>query len=65
MNNFRYEWKPLHAFHKIDIFRCEGGMQKEDIGKSVLIYGKRYFLGWGDIEQRKIKPIALAIVELL
>jgi len=28
-------------------------------------YGKRYLLGWSDTEQQiKIKPIALAIVEL-
>jgi len=43
---------------------------KEDRGKSmknalyVQRYGKRHLLGWSDIEQRKIRPVALAIVEL-
>jgi len=42
----------------------------EGLGKSmknalyVQRYGKRYLSGWSDVEQQKIKPIALAIVEL-
>jgi len=27
-------------------------------------HGKRHLLGWSDIEQWKIKPVALAIVKL-
>jgi len=26
-------------------------------------YGKRHLSGWSDVEQQKIEPIALAIVE--
>jgi len=43
---------------------------KKGTGKSMKIalyaqwYGKRHLLGWSDVEQWKIKPIALAIVEL-
>jgi len=43
---------------------------KEGTGKSIKIalyvqeHGKRHLLGWSDTEQRKIKPVALATVEL-
>jgi len=43
---------------------------KEDTGKSlknalhVLRYAKRHLSGWSDVEQWKIKPVALAIIEL-
>jgi len=42
---------------------------KEGFGKSmknalyVQQYGKRHLLGWSDVKQLKIKPVALAIVE--
>jgi len=45
-------------------------MWTKDTGKSMKNalhlqrYGKRHLLGWSNIEQRKIKPVALAIVEL-
>jgi len=41
---------------------------KEGRGKSMnnaQQYGKRHLSGWSEVEQRKIKPVALAIVELL
>jgi len=43
---------------------------KEDTGKSmknklhVQQYGKKHLSGWSKVEQQKIKPVALAIVEL-
>ena len=43
---------------------------KEDTGKSleyalyVLQYAKRHLLGWSNVEQQKIKLVALAIIKL-
>jgi len=43
---------------------------KEDIGKSlknaldILQYAKRHLLSWSNVKQWKIKPVALAVIEL-
>jgi len=38
---------------------------KEGRGKSTVVWQKRHLLGWSYFEQqKKIKPVALAIVEL-
>jgi len=48
----------------------KGKCDTKDIGKSiknalhVQRYGKRHLSGWSNIEQRKIKPVALVIVDL-
>jgi len=34
-DDFRYEWKPSHAYHKIDTFHGEKRNTKEGTGKSM------------------------------
>jgi len=63
-DDFCYEWKPSRAYHRIDTF-CGEQRWMEGTGKSmknvlcVWQYGKRHLLGWRDIEQQKIKLVAL------
>jgi len=65
--------KPSHATTKSTLFIVSKDEQntKEDTGKSlkntlhILRYAKRHLLGWSDVKQwKKIKPIALAVIEL-
>jgi len=74
----RYGWflvtqrKPSRATTKVMPFTVskDEWNTKEDTGKSlknalhVLWYAKRHLLGWSDFEQWKIKPVALAVIEL-
>ena len=58
--------------HQINTFNVnkDEWNTKEDTGKSrknvlvVLQYAKRYLSGWSNVKQWKIKPVALAIIEL-
>ena len=69
---FCYEGKPSCATAKLTLFNVSKDEwdTKEDTGKSmknalyILRYSKKHFLGRSDVEQRKIKPVALAIIEL-
>ena len=67
-----YEGKPSHAITKLTLFAVSKDEwdTKEDTGKSIknalyeLRYVKRHLSGRSDVEQWKIKPVALAVVEL-
>ena len=68
-DNFRYEWKPSHATTKLTLFAVSKDEwdTKEDTGKSmknVLYILKKHISGRSNIEGEKIKPIALAVIEL-
>jgi len=62
MNDVHCKWKQSCAYHKINTMN---GVTKEGPGKSmknalyVQQYGKRHLSGWSDVEQQKIKPVAL------
>ena len=70
-DDFRYEGKPSHATAKSTLFAVSKDEwdTKEDTSKSmknalyILRYVKRHLLGRSDISE-KIKPVALAIIEL-
>jgi len=70
MDDFYYEWKPSHAYHKIYIFvmsKDKWDTKGKFMNNALYAqwYGKRYLSGWSNVkQQQKIKPIALAIVEL-
>ena len=73
-DDFHFEGKPLRATAKLTLFTVSKNEwdTKEDTGKSmknalyVLRYAKRHLFGRSDIKlnSEKIKPIALAIIEL-
>jgi len=54
----------LFVVNKDEWYTKEGHLKSMKNALYVQWYGKRHLLGWSDIEQCKIKPIALAIVEL-
>jgi len=64
--------KPSRATTKLTLFTVskDEWNTKQDTGKSlknvlhILRYAKRHLSGWSDVEQWKIKPIVLAIIEL-
>ena len=71
MDDFHYKGKPSCAITKSTFFIVSKDEwdKKEDTGKSmknalyVLWYAKRHLLGGSD-NSEKIKPVALAIIEL-
>jgi len=68
-DNFQCKWKLSCAYHKFTLFvvRNDEWDTKEDIGKSMKNalylqqYGRRSLLGWSKVNNKKIKPVALAI----
>jgi len=62
----------IMCHNKIDTFTVskDKWITKEDAGMSmksalcVLWYAKRHLFGWSNIKQQKIKPVALAIIEV-
>ena len=70
-DDFRYEGKPSRAIAKSTLFAVskDDWDTKEDTGKSmknalyVLRYAKKHLSGRSDVGE-KIKPVALAIIEL-
>jgi len=66
----RYEWKPSHAYHKIDTFRSEQrwmGYKTGNFMKNALYvqwYGKGTSWAEATSKSKKIKPVALSYASL-
>jgi len=64
------DWKPSHAYHKINIFlqsaKMNGTQRRALVSLDCMYSGIAKGTSWAEVisNSEKIKPVALAIVEL-